>query len=185
MQGLRGKQGKGQAMLHLVRNGLLSCLLAVALLLPSGAAPLSMMTAAQAVEPDEVLDDPALEARARELSKNLRCLVCQNESIDESNAPLARDLRILLRERLKAGDTDEQAIQFLVDRYGEYVLLKPRFSGHTLLLWLGPFAVLIIGLLGAFIYLRRRVGTAATSASAEAPLSDDERQRLQELLDGK
>ena len=138
---------------------------------------------ALAVEPEEMLEDPKLESRARELSKNLRCLVCQNESIDESNAPLAKDLRILLRERLKAGDTDEQAIQFLVDRYGEYVLLKPRFGAHTLILWLGPFLVLLAGL-GAVIYARRRVQASRTAAQAEAPLSEEEKKRLEELLKG-
>ena len=91
-----------------------------------------------AVEPDEVLSDPVLEVRARALSKELRCMVCQNQSIDDSEAPLARDLRILVRERLQAGDSDRQVIDFLVARYGEFVLLRPRFSSHTALLWLGP-----------------------------------------------
>jgi len=130
-----------------------------------------------------MLKDPELEARARRISKELRCLVCQNENIDESNAPLARDLRILLRERLKAGDTDEQAIQYLVDRYGEYVLLKPRFATHTLILWIGPFLVLGLGLIAAAIYLRRRVRTAPEATQVEAPLTEEERKRLQELLD--
>ena len=159
-------------------------LLAASLALPPSA-PLSPTAPAFAVEPDEMLKDPQLEARARKLSQNLRCLVCQNESIDESNAPLARDIRILLRERLKAGDTDQQAIQYLVDRYGEYVLLKPRFAPHTLFLWLGPFLVLLAGLFAAFIYLRKRVATAPEATAAEAPLSDEERQRLQELLNEK
>ena len=162
-------------------------LLALSLvLLVMGAAPSSTplsVTPAQAVEPDEVLDDPELEARARRISKQLRCLVCQNENIDESNAPLARDLRILLRERLKAGDTDEQAIQFLVDRYGEYVLLKPRFAPHTLILWVGPFLILAAGLIAAAIYLRRRVRQAREAVQAEAPLSEEERKRLRDLLD--
>jgi len=126
-----------------------------------------------------MLKDPELEARARRISKELRCLVCQNENIDESNAPLARDLRILLRERLKAGDTDEQAIQYLVDRYGEYVLLKPRFATHTLILWIGPFLVLGLGLIAAAIYLRQ----APEAVQVEAPLTEEERKRLQELLD--
>ena len=139
---------------------------------------------ALAVEPDEMLKDPKLEARARRISQQLRCLVCQNENIDESNADLARDIRILLRERLKAGDTDEEAIQYLVDRYGEYVLLKPRFAPHTLILWVGPFLVLGLGLLSAAIYMRRRVKQAPEATRAEAPLSEEERKRLQELLAG-
>jgi len=98
-----------------------------------------------AVEPNEVLTDPALEARARALSKELRCMVCQNQSIDDSEAPLARDLRILVRERLQAGESDRQVIDFLVARYGEFVLLRPRFSWHTALLWFGPAAMLLIG----------------------------------------
>ena len=136
---------------------------------------------AWAVEPDEMLDDPELERRAREISKNLRCLVCQNENIDESNADLARDLRILLRERLKAGDTDEEAVQYIVDRYGEYVLLKPRFGLHTLVLWLGPFMVLVAALAGAG-YAYRRVRSAREVKKVEAPLSEEERRRLQKLL---
>ncbi len=167
------------------RAVLASLLLLLAALALTPATPFSPVSPVWAVEPDEILKDPELEARARKLSKNLRCLVCQNENIDESNAPLARDLRILLRERLKAGDTDEQALQYLVDRYGEYVLLKPRFAAHTLFLWLGPFLVLLAGLVGAAIYMRRRLRTAPEAASAEAPLSEEERQRLRELLDGK
>ena len=100
---------------------------------------------ALAVNPDEMLKDPALEARARALSEELRCLVCQNELIDDSNAALAHDIRVLLRERLKAGDTDQQAIDYLVARYGEFILLKPRFNGHTLALWLVPPGALVIG----------------------------------------
>ncbi len=135
----------------------------------------------RAVEPSEMLDDPKLEARARALSKNLRCLVCQNESIDESNADLAKDLRVLLRERLKAGDTDEEAVQYLVDRYGEYVLLKPRFAPHTLVLWIGPFLVLLIGAY-ALWRARRKVTTAPAAKKVEADLSEEERKRLEELL---
>src|SRR5207249_11922976 len=100
---------------------------------------------ALAVQPDEIMQDPALEGRARALSKELRCMVCQNQSIDDSDAPLARDLRILVRERLKEGDSDRQVIDFLVARYGEFVLLKPRLNAHTLLLWLAPFAAIIGG----------------------------------------
>ncbi len=137
-----------------------------------------------AVNPDEMLDDPVLEKRAREISKNLRCLVCQNENIDESNADLARDIRILLRERLKAGDTDEEAIQYLVDRYGEYVLLKPRFGLHTLFLWTGPFIVLVIGAIGLY-YTRRRMQNKAAAARVEADLTEEEQKRLQELLESE
>lgn len=138
-----------------------------------------LMSPAWAVQPDEVLDDPVLEERARELSKGLRCLVCRNESIDDSNADLARDLRLLVRERLVAGDTDEAAIAFIVDRYGEYVLLKPQSGGSNMLLWLaGPVMLLLAGGTGV-LYLRRR-STATTSA--EASLSDAEEARLREIM---
>src|SRR5438477_6443849 len=103
---------------------------------------------ALAVQPDEILQDPVLETRARALSQELRCMVCQNQSIDDSDAPLAKDLRLLVRERLTAGDSDNQVIDFLVARYGEFVLLKPRVSAHTLLLWLAPLAVLVIAAFG-------------------------------------
>ncbi|HVV62274.1 MAG TPA: cytochrome c-type biogenesis protein [Pseudolabrys sp.] len=116
------------------------------------AAPLSAL----AVEPDEMLKDPALEARAREISREVRCMVCQNQSIDDSEAPLARDLRILVRQRLTAGDTDQQVLDFLVARYGEFVLLKPRFETQTLLLWGLPPAVLIGGVIGLFFWSRTR-----------------------------
>lgn len=136
-------------------------------------------TPVMAVEPDEILEDPALEARARELSKGLRCLVCRNESIDESNASLARDLRILLRDRLVAGDSDEEAIDFIVARYGEYVLLNPIITGANWLLWgAGPLMLILAGASG-LIYLRRRSGAAA---SAEAPLSPAEEDRLRDIL---
>src|SRR5882724_9785982 len=118
-----------------------------------------------AVEPNEILSDPALEARARALSKELRCMVCQNQSIDDSQAPLARDLRILVRERLQAGESDQQVINFLVARYGEFVLLRPRFSWHTALLWLGPAAVLLIGACGVLL-LARRYRTSSERATA-------------------
>ena len=126
---------------------------------------------ALAVQPDEMLKDPALEARARTLSRELRCMVCQNQSIDDSEAPLAKDLRVLVRERLTAGDSDNQVIEFLVARYGEFVLLKPRFSEHTLLLWLAPFAVLAIGAIGFIAAGRRKNplwGEAKLSAEEEA-----------------
>src|SRR5215467_15338886 len=125
-----------------------------------------------AVEPDEVLSDPALEVRARALSRELRCMVCQNQSIDDSDAPLARDLRLLVRERLQAGDSDREVIDFLVARYGEFVLLRPRLSWHTAVLWLGP-AVVLLGGAGALVLIarryRRRAGGEATSP-AEATL---------------
>jgi cytochrome c-type biogenesis protein CcmH len=131
-----------------------------------------------AVEPDEVLQDPTLEARAREISEGLRCLVCQNQSIDDSEAPLAKDLRLLVRERLKAGDSDEQIVDFIVARYGEFVLLKPRFEPHTLLLWFATPAVFLAALLIiALAYRRRRA-----EGQNPAPLSVDERRRLQRLL---
>jgi cytochrome c-type biogenesis protein CcmH len=109
-----------------------------------------------AVQPDEVLPDSALEARARALSKELRCMVCQNQSIDDSDAPLARDLRILVRDRLKEGDSDKQVIDFLVARFGEFVLLKPRLSWHTALLWFGPAAALGGGIIALVLIVRRR-----------------------------
>lgn len=133
-----------------------------------------------AVQPDEVLDDPALEQRARDLSTGLRCLVCRNESIDESNAELARDLRILLRERLVAGDTDDEAIQFIVERYGEYVLLKPTTSGANLMLWLaGPVMLLIAAGMG-WSFLRTR--SQAQPAGGSDTLTDAEKERLKQIL---
>ena len=139
-------------------------------------------SAALAVQPDEVLPDAALEARARTLSKELRCMVCQNQSIDDSDAPLARDLRILVRERLQAGDSDRQVIDFLVARYGEFVLLKPPFSAHTALLWLGPAAVVLLGALGLLLAARRR-RTDSSAATAEATqLTPAEEARLSEIL---
>jgi cytochrome c-type biogenesis protein CcmH len=136
-----------------------------------------------AVQPDEILSDPALEARARALSKELRCMVCQNQSIDDSDAPLARDLRLLVRERLQAGDSDRQVIDFLVTRYGEFVLLKPRFSLRTVLLWLGPAAFLVIGAL-ALLLISRRYRTRASGELAAPParLTADEEARLTEIL---
>jgi cytochrome c-type biogenesis protein CcmH len=135
----------------------------------------------EAVQPDEILADSALEGRARALSKELRCMVCQNQSIDDSDAPLARDLRVLVRERLQAGDSDGQVIDFLVARYGEFVLLKPRFSLHTALLWLGPAAVMLIGALGLFV-LARRYRAVSGAAAAGAALTPAEQARLSEIL---
>ncbi|WP_370738209.1 cytochrome c-type biogenesis protein [Roseovarius albus] len=134
---------------------------------------------AAAVEPDEVLSDPVLEKRARSISEGLRCLVCRNESIDESNAPLARDLRILVRERLVEGDADDEVIEFVVARYGEYVLLKPNSGGSNLVLWLsGPAMLLIAGGVG-LAFLRRR--SRSVDASSQG-LSADEQARLEEIL---
>ncbi len=134
---------------------------------------------AVAVQPDEILDDPALEARARELSKGLRCLVCRNESIDESNAELARDLRVLVRERLVAGDSDAEVIAYLVDRYGEFVLLQPTATGENLILWIAGPAMFLVALGGAALYLRRR---KFAKDAALKPLSAAERARLDEIL---
>jgi cytochrome c-type biogenesis protein CcmH len=137
-----------------------------------------------AVTPDEVLKDPALEARARVLSAELRCMVCQNQSIDDSDAPLAKDLRVLVRERLVAGDTDSEVIDYLVSRYGEFVLLKPRFAWHTMVLWAaGPFA-LIAGLIAIFLALRRRVADdERITQTPQVRLSGDEEQKLKSLLE--
>lgn len=139
---------------------------------------LCLMVAASApafaVQPDEVLPDPALEARARALSQELRCLVCQNQSIDDSDALLARDLRILLRERLKSGDSDKQVLDFLVARYGEFVLLRPPLGWHTALLWLTPALLLIGAVIGLFAVARRRAGRPV----AEPGLTPEEATRL-------
>jgi len=150
-----------------MRRGIFALLLLLMTMLP-----------ALAVEPAEQLEDPVLEARARTIGSGLRCLVCQNETIDESNASLAHDIRILLRERLAAGDTDEQAVKAIVDRYGEFVLLDPPVRPATYVLWFGPLAILLVGLGSAAVWLRRR-GTAADPA---APLSPDERNRLDTIL---
>lgn len=131
---------------------------------------------ALAVQPDERLADPALESRARALSRELRCIVCQNESIDDSNAPLARDIRVLLRERLAAGDSDAQARAFLVARYGDFVLLRPPMRADTYLLWFGPFALLALGGAVAYAALRRRRPTPP------APLTAEEQARLDALM---
>jgi len=133
---------------------------------------------ALAVQPDEMLPDPALETRARALSKELRCMVCQNQSIDDSDAPLARDLRLLVREHLRAGETDQQVLDFLIARYGEFVLLRPRFAPHTALLWLTPLGVLVIGALGIAMSARRQ-------RSSEGNLTADEEGRLAEILERK
>jgi cytochrome c-type biogenesis protein CcmH len=143
---------------------------------------LAPLPAAMAVQPDEVLSDAALEGRARALSKELRCMVCQNQSIDDSDAPLARDLRVLVRERLEAGDSDRQVIDFLVARYGEFVLLRPRFSAHTALLWLGPAAIVLIGSVVVLMALRRRRADSDAAAAERAKLTAAEEARLAEIM---
>jgi cytochrome c-type biogenesis protein CcmH len=140
---------------------------------------------AVAVAPDEVLDDPKLEARARDLSAGLRCMVCQNQSIDDSDAPLAKDLRVLVRERLKAGDTDEEVISYLVERYGEFVLLKPRLSLHTLVLWgLAPVVLLVGGAVLLFQARGRARQEKVASAAPRARLSAEEHAELDRILAG-
>jgi cytochrome c-type biogenesis protein CcmH len=137
---------------------------------------------AGAVEPDEVLDDPVLESRAREVSKGLRCLVCQNQSIDDSDAELARDLRVLVRERLTAGDSNEQVVDYVVSRYGDFVLLAPPFKASTYALWLGPAVLIIVGVIVVVVFYRRR-NAASVAAGAPPPLSDAEKRRLAGLLE--
>lgn len=155
-----------------MKRGLLSLLAAVMLVF-------SGLSGALAVLPHEVLDDPALEARARNLSTGLRCLVCQNQSIDDSDAPLAADLRVLLRERLSAGDSDDEVMAYLVDRYGEFILLKPPFSAETVALWAAPFVILLIAMaVAAFAYRNRRRMTAP----AQVGLTDDERRALERIV---
>lgn len=153
------------------RAGLLVALLFVLALAP--AAP------GLAVLPDEALDDPALEQRAREISTGLRCVVCQNQSIDDSAAPLARDLRLLVRERLKAGDTDGEVVAYIVARYGDFVLMRPPVQPNTILLWIGPALFVMIAVAAAAVYTRRR------RAVPSAPLSAQERAALARLTDDK
>jgi len=163
-----------------VRGGLLGLIFACCLAAGPTVAPLPAL----AVKPHEMLDDPALEARARELSRNIRCLVCQNESIDDSNADLAADMRVLLRERLTAGDSDEEVLDYLVARYGEFVLLRPRLQPSTYLLYGGPPLLLVIGGLAVVLYVRRqrrRAGSAG-DASLRDELTDEERARLDAVL---
>ena len=157
--------GLPRAVLAFLLTSVLAALVLLALALPG-----------LAVQPDEMLDDPALEARARAIGQELRCLVCRNESIDDSNADLARDLRLLVRERLVAGDTDAEVKRFLVDRYGEFVLLRPAFSAANALLWLAGPAVFLAGLAVIAVYLRRR------RPAAPAPLTPDEQAALQRAL---
>ena len=142
------------------------------------AAAMFLATPVHAVQPDEILKDPALEGRARGISAGLRCLVCQNQSIDDSDAPLAKDLRVLVRERLKAGDSDGDVRDFVVQRYGEFVLLRPVFGAHTLFLWLTPVLVLALGGLGLYGALRRR-------PAPSAPLDEREQAELDRILGGR
>jgi cytochrome c-type biogenesis protein CcmH len=153
---------------------LLACLFAVSVMLGC--------SAAYAVQPDEIMSDPAKELRARDLSRELRCMVCQNQSIDDSEAPLARDLRLLVRERIAAGDSNAQVLDFLVARYGEFVLLKPRLEPHTLLLWLLPPLALAGGGLALWINGRRRSKSAAAGDGSTVKLTADEEARLQRLI---
>jgi cytochrome c-type biogenesis protein CcmH len=155
-------------------KSLLAFALAAALL--AGSPP------ACAVQPDEIMADPAKEARARELSRELRCMVCQNQSIDDSEAPLARDLRLLVRERIAAGDSDGQVMDFLVARYGEFVLLKPRFNPHTMLLWLIPPLALLGGGFAIWRYSRRRGNSADFADEFTVRLTAEEKARLERLM---
>lgn len=134
----------------------------------------------QAVEPDEILKDPVLESRARAISLELRCLVCQNQSIDDSNAPLAKDLRVLVRDRLTRGETNEEVIDFIVARYGEFVLLRPRFAPHTLLLWIAPPLLFLIGIFVMFRSYKRRSEEARSRTSKG--LTAKEKSELKKLL---
>ena len=140
----------------------------------------SFLYSAYAVTPDEVLDDPILEERARELSAKLRCLVCQNQSIDDSDAPLAKDLRVLVRQKLVEGNNDGEVLEFVVSKYGEFVLLQPRFAIHTLMLWILPPIILLIGLLTIiFVFQQNRHSSQSNSLEN---LSEEESQKLQQIL---
>ena len=153
---------------------ILACVFALAVMAGS--------SAAYAVQPDEIMSDPAKEARARDLSRELRCMVCQNQSIDDSEAPLARDLRLLVRERIAAGDSDAQVLDFLVARYGEFVLLKPRLEPHTWLLWLLPPLALAGGGFALWMHNRRRTRSAAAEDQSLRKLTAEEEARLEQLI---
>jgi cytochrome c-type biogenesis protein CcmH len=150
------------------------CVLALAVMAGS--------SAAYAVQPDEIMSDPAKESRARDLSRELRCMVCQNQSIDDSDAPLARDLRLLVRERIAAGDSNAQVLDFLVARYGEFVLLKPRLEPHTYLLWLLPPLALAGGGFALWMYSRRRTRSATAEDQSLRQLTPEEEARLEQLI---
>ena len=141
---------------------------------------LSFLYSAYAVTPDEVLDDPILEERARELSAKLRCLVCQNQSIDDSDAPLAKDLRVLVRQKLVEGNSNLEVLEFVVSKYGEFVLLQPRFAVHTLMLWILPPIILLIGLLTIIFVFRQNRYSSQTNNLEN--LSEEESQKLQQIL---
>ncbi|MDX2234081.1 MAG: cytochrome c-type biogenesis protein [Hyphomonadaceae bacterium] len=145
------------------------------------AAALAVLGAASAhaVDPEDRLPDPAQEARAREISKDLRCLVCAGQTVDESNAPVARALRKMVRDRIAAGDDDEEVLDAVAERYGDYALLKPRFNAENLVLWVGPFLVLALGAWGAVRFVRANAALPAEPA----PLTDEERQRLKDIAD--
>jgi cytochrome c-type biogenesis protein CcmH len=135
-----------------------------------------------AVEPDEIMDDPALEARAREVSKDLRCVVCQNQSIDDSNSGIAKKMRVLVRDRIAHGDSNQEVKDYLVSRYGDFVLLKPPMKAKTMVLWFGPALMIVIGLVGIIFYYRRRSAQAAAGTAGVSPLSAKEQARLDALL---
>ena len=139
---------------------------------------LAFAVPAFAVNPDEMLADPKQEQRARDLGRDLRCLVCQNQSIDDSDAELARDLRVIVRERIKKGDSDDQVVKFVTDRYGDYVLLKPPFKPVTYFLWIGPAVILVLAVVAALAFYRRRAGDPV----APAELSAEEKRRLAKLM---
>jgi cytochrome c-type biogenesis protein CcmH len=153
---------------------ILACVFALAVMAGS--------PAAYAVQPDEIMSDPAKESRARDLSRELRCMVCQNQSIDDSDAPLARDLRLLVRERIAAGDSDAQVLDFLVARYGEFVLLKPRLEPHTYLLWLLPPLALAGGGFALWMHNRRRTRSARADDQSLRQLTPEEEARLEQLI---
>ena len=142
----------------------------------------AMASAAHAVQPDEIMSDAVKEARARDLSRELRCMVCQNQSIDDSEAPLARDLRLLVRERIAAGDSDAQVIDFLVARYGEFVLLKPRLNSHTWLLWFLTPLALGAGGIALWVHGRRRARSGGEQDDAQLSLTPDEEARINQLI---
>lgn len=143
---------------------------------------LLIMPQALAVEPSEMLKDPVLEARAREISKGLRCVVCQNQSIDESNADLASDMRVMVRRRLTAGDSNRQVIDYMVSRYGDFVLLDPPFKAKTYALWFGPEVILGFGILAVVVFYRRRAAAEKGAVKVSVKLSEDERERLEKLM---
>ena len=134
-----------------------------------------------AVEPDEVMADPALEQRAREVSKELRCVVCQNQSIDDSDSGIAKKMRLLVRDRIAKGDTNQEVIDYLVSRYGDFVLLNPPFKAKTLILWVGPFVMFLVGLVGIFFFYRKKSKESEETTKLE-PLNAEEQARLEKLL---